>query len=363
MLSPSTRIRLLQVLPFGIITLFFTAAYALIENGILGNHPIYPATGNPYEPDLLITVSFGTLSGLIIGLLEIFYIKKWFSRDRFIKKVIYKASIYLLIIVVTILINVVIRNALELDAGLFDSQVWRNALTLLFSLAFLSLVFFIGIVVCTCLFYVEVSDIIGQGLLFNIFAGKYHQPIEEERIFMFLDMKSSTTIAEQLGHTEYFKILKEYYADVSDPIIKYAGQIYQYVGDEIVITWNLQKGLANNNCIRCFYAMKAALHRQAEKYDSTFGIVPSFKAGLHYGMVTTGEIGVIKKEILFTGDVLNTAARIQSLCNQYEVDLLLSAQLANSLKPDTTLQTKNLGETALRGRHEKMELFTVSDLS
>ena len=205
----------------------------------------------------------------------------------------------------------------------------------------------------------EISDNIGQGVLLNFFKGKYHQPIEEERIFMFLDMKSSTTIAEKLGHVEYFKMLKAYYSDLSDPIVEHAGELYKYVGDEVIISWTLQKGLSNNNCLNCFFAMKQALKQQATKYHATFGLLPTFKAGLHYGKVTTGEIGVIKKEITFTGDVLNTTARIQGLCNDYQTDVLISAQLVELLNLDEEFQLQELGETELRGRNEKIDLFTI----
>ena len=176
---------------------------------------------------------------------------------------------------------------------------------------------------------------------------------------MFLDMKSSTTIAESLGHVRYFDMLREYYADLSDSIIQHAGEVYQYVGDEIVVTWKLKSGLQNNNCVQCFFAMKAALKKQSRKYRAAFGLVPEFKAGFHLGKVITGEIGVLKKEIIFTGDVLNTTARIQGLCNTYGVDILISGHLMKMLPEPFLFQGQALGENALRGRDEKIELFTI----
>ena len=154
-------------------------------------------------------------------------------------------------------------------------------------------------------------------------------------------------------------MLREYYADLSESIVQYSGEIYQYVGDEIVVSWKLQNGLRNNNCIQCFYAMKKALITQSEKYINNFGIAPTFKAGLHLGEVTTGEIGVIKKDIIFTGDVLNTTARIQGLCNDYKVDLIISNDLMKKLDLDSEHRIKSLGENELRGRSEKVELFTI----
>jgi adenylate cyclase len=146
---------------------------------------------------------------------------------------------------------------------------------------------------------------------------------------------------------------------MSNSIIMFSGEVYQYVGDEIVVSWKLEDGLQNNNCIVCYFAIKATMKTQVKKYNEKFGLLPEFKAGFHMGKVTTGEIGVIKKDIIFTGDVVNTAARIQGLCNKYNVDILISGHLVKRLRLDSQFQVKSLGESELRGRDEKMELYTI----
>ena len=176
---------------------------------------------------------------------------------------------------------------------------------------------------------------------------------------MFLDMKSSTTIAEKIGHVKYFEMLREYYSDLSDPILQYYGEVYQYVGDEIIVSWRLKNGIEDNNCLKCFFAMKETLRNRSEKYQSKFEILPSFKAGFHVGKVTTGEIGVLKKDIVFSGDVLNTTARIQGLCNKYNVDILISDQLKNKMNIQSEFQIQSQGINELKGRNEVIELFTV----
>jgi class 3 adenylate cyclase len=143
-------------------------------------------------------------------------------------------------------------------------------------------------------------------------------------------------------------MLREYFPHLSAHIVKYSGEIYQYVGDEVVVSWKLKNGLQNNNCIKCFFAMKDEIEKQVENYHAHFGLSPQFKAGLHVGKVTTGEIGVIKKDIIFTGDVLNTTARIQGLCNNYEVDILISDPLMKKLELQSQFQVKALGENQLR---------------
>jgi class 3 adenylate cyclase len=361
MLSPKIKRDILRVIPVGMFWLIFSIVYTVLERGILGNLNYYPSTGNPYNfaSNIFFTPVSALVTGLIIGTLEIRYFNKLFREKSFSKKILYKSIIYLAIIVTFLLIISAIANATELRTGVFSKQVWDNVWAFVSDYAFLSVVFYMASIITVSQFYSEISENIGQGVLANFFTGKYHTPTEEERIYMFLDMKSSTAIAESLGHVRYFEMLKEYYADLSAPIIQHSGEIYQYVGDEMVVTWTLNKGLHANNCVQCFYSMKDAISKQSGKYMQKFGLVPSFKAGFHFGKVTTGEIGVIKKDIIFTGDVLNTTARIQGLCNFYEVDILVSGDLTRKLDLPAQYQIRSLGENELKGRAEKIELFTI----
>jgi adenylate cyclase len=361
MLSPKTKSNILRIIPFGVIWLIFGIVYTLLEKGLLGNLNYYPPTGNPYSftRNIFITPVCALVAGLLIGTIEIHYFNKLFMQKSFTKKIVYKSIIYLVIILSFLVILTIITNCIEFKITVFNKQIWGHVWLFFSNYAFLSVVVYMASVVIVSQFYMEVSENIGQGVLANFFTGKYHIPTEEERIYMFLDMKSSTTIAESLGHVNYFQMLKEYYSDLSDPIINYSGEIYQYIGDEIVVSWTLKNGLQNNNCIQCFFAMKAVIKNQTGKYNEKFGLLPEFKAGFHLGKVTTGEIGVIKKEIIFTGDVLNTTARIQGLCNVYQVDILISDALRKKLTLHSPFEIKTLGKNELKGRHEKIELFTI----
>lgn len=361
MLSPKTKRQINRIIPFGVIWLIFGMVYLLIEKGLLGELDHYPSTGNPYDfgRNTFLYLLYIFASGLLFGVVEITLLKNLFARHSFGKKLLFKTLLYAIFMIVFLVKFAVINNSAELQTSIFDRQVWSNVWTFFVSYSFWSVEIYLAFGIVLSLFYAQVSENLGVEELHNFFTGKYHHPVEEERIFMFLDMRDSTTIAEKMGHVQFFDLLKAYYADLSEAVIDYAGEIYKYVGDEVIISWNLEKGLDKNNCLCCFFAMKKALADQSQKYESRFGVIPTFKAGIHLGKVTTGEIGVIKKEIFFTGDVLNTTARIQGLCNTYEVDLLISGQLKNRLHKEPEFQLKGLGESELRGREERVELFTV----
>lgn len=359
-LSPKAIRNISRIIPFGLIWFVSGMIFFVIETAAMGGLEQRPSTAIQIDFKIFI---FGTLAnmllGLFVGAVEVLFLNQVFAKKSLTRKIIYKTLFYTSVILVIILITYPIAVSMELDTNLFDKRVWSRLSEFLTSFTHLSNDLQLAVQLGVSLFYAEISENIGHGILINFFTGKYHTPTEEKRIFMFLDMKSSTTIAETLGHTRYFELLKAYYIDLSDAIIRFSGELYQYVGDEIVVSWKYEKGIQNNNCIKCFLAMKEDLRKRADWYDKNFGLVPGFKAGFHLGEVTTGEIGALKKEIIFTGDVLNATARIQGLCNQYQVDLLISEDLVLSLDLDSEFQIKSLGKNELRGKMENLELYTI----
>lgn len=363
MLGLTTERIIGKIIPFGIIWMAFGILYTLIERGLLGDLTIYPATGNPYSFKLsfIVVATASFFMGLLLGTIETVYLSKIFSNRSFGFKIFIKNLIYVLAICIFLLFVTFMGNSQIMDLPLFHPKVISSVFNFLFtSFVFWSIVLYIGAIIAITLFVSEISDNVGQGVLLNFLTGKYHKPRVEERIFMFLDMRSSTSIAEKLGHVTYYEFLNKYYEDLSEAIVKASGKIYQYVGDEVIVRWPISTGLENSNYLQCFFMIRKILNDKTPEYQDKYGIIPAFKAGFHYGKVTMGEIGVLKKEIIFTGDVLNTTSRIQGLCNDYNVDILVSEQLFQLHGQNDDFEWKEIGVCELKGRDEKIKLLTVS---
>lgn len=361
-LSPKTRRNLSSILPFGVIWLLVGWFDLFTDAAATGNENINPAVEITLTPSVFIFASLAvTAVGLTIGALEVYWLKGLFGRHSFTRKLFYKFGFYTFFLFLVIIITYPIAASLELDRSPMDPAVWQKFYGFLLSGSFLSTMISLAFSTFLSLFYAGISDNLGQRVLLNFFTGKYHQPVEEERIFMFLDMKSSTAIAERLGHTQYFEFLREYYNDLSDAIVEHQGQVYQYIGDEIVISWEIDDGLEDNNCIRCFFKMKEALANKETRYLDNYGVAPAFKAGIHLGAVTTGEIGALKKEIFFTGDVLNVTARIQELSASYKADLLVSQPLLSQLNLKGKYGQKSHGTLELKGRTQPIGIFSIRE--
>lgn len=205
---------------------------------------------------------------------------------------------------------------------------------------------------------IEVNEKYAPGVFMDILLGKYLEPKIEKRIVMFMDLKDSTPIAEKLGHQQYFKFIREFIYQISNALIEHGGSIYQYVGDEVVVSWLLEK----KNTKRCMEALIEArknLQRRSSHFRRRYeGVIPEFRVGIHAGDVTVGEIGVIKKDIAMSGDTMNTTARIRSACSELNQKFIVSKDFLDntSLKE---WQTESLGIIELKGKSEGVELFSL----
>ena len=207
----------------------------------------------------------------------------------------------------------------------------------------------------------QVNLFLGEGNLWRLLGGRFYTPREEDRIFMFLDLESSTSHAEALGHVEYSSLIQDCFDDLGVSA-DFEAAVYQYVGDGAVLTWSPEAGLARGNCVRAFAGFRHRLASKAGYYQSRYGVRPRFTAGVNMGPVVVTEVGRHKKEIAYHGDTLNTAARIQGQCRVSDQDLLISGQLRDALGGDEAGYLP-LGEIALRGKEEPTLLFAVTGVS
>lgn len=314
--------------------------------------------------DIRLSYFMNILTGLIAGIMggsTLVYVNNKYFRKRsygYALRITFIAY-SLVFFIITIFVSF-INARIALGAGFGFADLFEYAS--IFMLSQMALIFYIfwgGISLFTLIF-IQISDKFGPGMFIKFLLGKYHQPIEEQRIFMFMDMKSSTTIAERIGNKRYFNLLNEIFTDITDDILSSDGEIYQYVGDEIVVSWKLEKGINRANCINCFQNIKKKLVLLGPYYENKYGVIPEFKAGIHHGEVTAGEMGSIKRDVAYSGDVLNTTSRIQEQCNQYKVDFLISQETLNLLGEGNKFKPKHLGNIELRGKKNRIDLNTIS---
>lgn len=332
-----TRRRLLAALKLGLATIPFSVLLRLLH-------------GLPIVPGTFLA---GFAAGFTVGIAELFWLRTRFRRLGFLAHLGVKS----LIILVLMYVAFVVLNLLDVWIEGIGWAAYFRAITeprliptLLEALG----------VVAVLLFFVQLDRLLGPGVLLGYVTGRYHRPRREERIFMFLDLKGSTDLADSMEPDRYFRFLHRYFAEMSEPILATGAEVYQYVGDEVVLTWKMKQGLEEAGCVRVFFLIEDQVRAQQEAFVTEFGVAPEFKAGLHAGEVIVAEIGELKREVVYNGDVLNTAARIQALCNPLERRLLISGDLVSRLNLGPEVIVEDLGEVALRGKRDALPLFSIT---
>ena len=302
-------------------------------------------------------ISAGIFIGIILGLVDLFLArssirKRSFGFLVFVKGLIYMGSILVIVSAVHFISGI--------TADKLSAKQELSKLLLFYQERFLlSLLIYALVISFLVSFIKQVNQKFGPGILIPLVLGKYFKPKKEERIFMFLDLRSSTTHAEKIGHVLYSEMIQDCFYDLATVVEDHAAEIYQYVGDEAVLTWKMKTGLKNQNCLNLYFAFDNQLRSRNQHYAEKYGIQPEFKAGVNSGEIVVAEVGEIKKEIAYHGDVLNTAARIQSKCNEYGKNLLLSEALKNLLPPNDEITFTFIGSEELRGKTEKVNIYSA----
>lgn len=204
------------------------------------------------------------------------------------------------------------------------------------------------------------TRLLGFRVVRNLLSGRYHRPFEEDRIFLFLDLVGSTTLAERIGSLRYHSFLSDFIADLERPVFEHGGDIYQYIGDEVVVTWRVADRRANSRCLSCYLAILEQFDQTRGDYEARFGASPRFRVGIHCGRVVAGEIGGERKQIVFVGDVVNTASRMEAEARARDLGAVASGALLSQIELPAGIEVHPLGFARPRGKEMALELFEIA---
>jgi len=343
-----TIIGWIVLLYFFIFISYWGLRHLLKENALTE----YIDSGYIHLEIFLTAIVFGTLFAVINSLTDSSKMRK----KSFGVIIAVRSFLYLLAFIVAGIIIYLIYNMFDL----FTEKQWVKTASYFTPLYIISIIAYVSFAILFMNFIQQVSRKFGPGNLQKLIFGKYSNPKVEKRIFMFMDLKGSTAIAERLGHQKYSSLMQNCFHDLTEIILNYKASVYQYVGDEVVLTWHIKQGIQNLNCIKAYFAFENKLKLRGDFYLKNFDTVPFFKCGVDCGEVTVAEIGEIKREIAYHGDVLNTAARIEKQCTPLNKKMIISDYFEKELPAELNGFSKELiGEIELRGRKGKLNLYSI----
>ena len=338
-MTPEKKLKIQNILLIITVGIFF---------GLLYNFLFYAHTLTEFTEAAVVSI----LIGLLVGVLEEFVFYKIFQALPFLAVFTIRTVLY------SVLTSVVLCLVLSIEIAFVSQITYGQAVReYLASDFFKRDMVFTFLFIILILFVSQVTLLIGRANFIRLLLGLYHQPREVARIFMFVDLADSTSIAEKMSNKRFSSFIKECFYDLSDAIMMYDGEIYQYVGDEIIVSWPIQH--KNLKCIKSFFKMKEIIYKKRNLYRSTYGVIPEFKAGIHAGKVIVTSVGKQKTEIVYHGDVLNTTARIEKKCVELKQSLLISGDMLNHLRFDNDFVVEETGQIELKGKSQKLYLYGI----
>jgi adenylate cyclase len=361
------RITLLKLKQLGIITfawLLIAVLMSVYDHLVLYTaHSSGPSASYSFLLALAFNVGSAWVGALLGGSFMVFYVNIKYQNKSYAYTIVSVSVSFLVIILLIMVLLGIVSATLKSGKSVWEAESVEAFRHFLMDSSRIKNVMVWSMVVAVTQLLLQISSKFGYGALGGILCGKYNTPKEEKRIFMFLDLNSSTSIAEQLGDEKYHELLKDFFADITHPILNNKGEIYQYVGDEVVIAWKQEEGAENSQCIRCFYDIKHHIESNQAKYLRQYGLIPTFKAGIHCGKVVAGEVGILKRDITYSGNVLNTTSRILGMCHTFNTDLIASPDLVAELGLSKHFAAHPLGAVKLKGKEKELVLSTLKPLA
>ena len=295
----------------------------------------------------VVGMGYGVTMSVILGAVELFVLngplRDWLGRFPFSAALAIRSSIYAVIIAVLQWLQPgeVIAGMPFGNASFWYGFAYSAVVSVLFNLGF------------------AITNLIGARSLLNFVTGRYHSPVEESRFVLFVDIAGSTGMAESLGGLAIHRLLDRVFRLLTLSVVDYRGEILNYVGDEVIVTWPERDGAVDCRPLRCFAAMRDELAGAAGQLQREFGVTPRIRGSLHFGPVIIGEIGDVKRAIVFNGDVMNTAARLEELSRQVDGGFLASRAAMQRFGSAPPFAVRDLGRLPIRGRIDGIDVVGI----
>jgi adenylate cyclase len=320
-----------------------------VAASVIGAIVFVSAQGYTSPIGIAVGVSYGLVLSLAIGGVTLFVLlgpmRMWLGGLSFTANLAVRTAIYAAIIIPT--------QYFQLGAVIIGQPFIPSTkgfwIAMAFSVGFLVVINLV----------LGISNIIGPRAFLNFFLGRYHTPVEENRFVLFVDIAGSTGLAERLGGTAIHRLLDRTFRLLTVAVVDYRGEVLNYVGDEVIVTWPERSGAVDCRPLRCFVAMRDELSRASSQLEQEFGAAPRIRGSLHFGPVIIGEIGDVKRAIVFNGDVMNTAARLEELSRNVEGGFLASRAAMRRFNSAPPFPVHDLGQLPIRGRADGIDVVGI----
>jgi len=179
---------------------------------------------------------------------------------------------------------------------------------------------------------------------------------------MFSDIRSFTTISEELGAQGTVALLNEYFTLMVDCIQKHGGMLDKFIGDAIMAIFGLplQHEDDEDRAVRAAVGMIQELSHWNAEREAQGKKAVEIGLGLNTDSIVSGNIGSPKRmDYTVIGDGVNLASRLESACKQYGARILISENTYRKLRG--TYRVREVDLVVVKGKTEPVGVFEVLD--
>ncbi|NER37000.1 MAG: response regulator [Oscillatoria sp. SIO1A7] len=178
----------------------------------------------------------------------------------------------------------------------------------------------------------------------------------QEMTVLFSDIRSFTTLSEEMTPKENFDFLNEYLQRVGPTIRKHGGFIDKYIGDAVMALF----AKAADDAVRAAIAMQEQVSlfnvERLERGQEAIAI----GIGLHTGRLMLGTIGEAQRmESTVIADAVNLASRLEGLTKLYGASVLISTHTFDLLSSPIPYDFRFLGKVTVKGKKQPIGIFEI----
>jgi adenylate cyclase len=323
--------------------------YIIFEHGFTRIYPFINGAGA------------GLLVGLIIGLFEVYLFSPRAHQKSFFILLFTRVVIYMVSIAFVILIVVTLTRSIRHHQPLFEALLSEESIVYITQGKFKTAVVFAFIASVLVNFTRVISFKIGRGVLIDFILGVYQKPRLVERVFLLLQITNANQLLKEYTLESYHNFLNKIYKEIAIAAMYNGGYVYEYVDNQIILYWKAPKRGWQSHLFPCYNAILAVMKNNEAYFNKAYNLVPKLVCVAHGGEVVQAEIGELKTEIVFHGDVLNTVGRMMQVAIERGKVLVISEYVQQHIiNKEESVQINSIGQIALRGKQQPVDLFSIT---
>ncbi|WP_061270287.1 adenylate/guanylate cyclase domain-containing protein [Leptospira interrogans] len=210
---------------------------------------------------------------------------------------------------------------------------------------------------------VQFLNVLGKNSAVEVNLG---DSVLKEMSVLFTDIRSFTTISEQMTPEENFRFINDYLASMEPVVQRHEGFVDKFMGDGILALFSGDGEITRSHQTSADKAILAAIEMKkkvqtinAQAKDSHFRGL-KIGIGINTGNLMLGTVGSRSRlDTTVIGDTVNVASRLESLTNLYRADILITKSTLSAMTIADNLAIREIDSVVVKGKTDPIIIYEI----